>query len=60
MSPFWQNQTCDPFTDKSSACSLGNYVEYAINVSSAADIQVGLKFVQKHNIRLVIKNTGHE
>ncbi|KAI0191910.1 FAD binding domain protein [Astrocystis sublimbata] len=60
MSPFWQNETCHPFTDPASACTLGNYVDYTINVTSAADVVAGLNFAQKNNIRLVIKNTGHD
>jgi hypothetical protein len=39
---------------------LGNYVDYAINVSGADDAVAGVQFAQKNNIRLVIKNTGHE
>ncbi|RDW74452.1 FAD-binding oxidoreductase [Aspergillus mulundensis] len=58
--PFFQAQACDPFTNKSSPCELGNYYVYAINVTGAADVAVGLAFAQDHNIRLVIKNTGHE
>ncbi|RYC59797.1 hypothetical protein CHU98_g6422 [Xylaria longipes] len=60
MAPEWQNYSCDPFTSKSAPCSLGNYVDYTINVSSPADIAAGLKFSQQNNIRLVIKNTGHD
>ncbi|KAI0548720.1 FAD binding domain protein [Xylaria curta] len=60
MDPLAQNRSCDPFTPSSTACSLGNYVDYTINASSAADIAAGLEFAQKNNIRLVIKNTGHD
>ncbi|KAI0446173.1 FAD binding domain protein [Xylaria telfairii] len=60
MAPEWQNYTCDPFTPKSTPCALGNYVDYTINVSSPADIAAGLRFAQQNNIRLVIKNTGHD
>ncbi|KAI0197065.1 putative isoamyl alcohol oxidase [Xylaria flabelliformis] len=59
-SPYWQNESCSPFTDPSSSCVLGNYVSYTINVSSAADVAAGLDFAHKNNIRLVIKNTGHD
>jgi hypothetical protein len=38
----------------------GNIAEYSINVTSAKDVAAGVKFAQKKNIRLVIKNTGHE
>ena len=60
MAPYWQNQSCDPFTSSSSTCRLGNYVDYAVNVSSPSDVTAGLQFAQKHNVRVVIKNTGHE
>jgi hypothetical protein len=60
MDPYSQNQSCDPFTPRSSPCKLGNYVEYSVNVSSAADAAAGLRFAEKHNLRIVIKNTGHE
>lgn len=60
MAPVWANGSCDPFTDPSTPCLLGNYVRYAINVTDLAHIVAGIKFVKKHNIRLVIRNTGHE
>lgn len=60
MSPYWQNQSCDPFTARATPCKLGNYVSYSINVTGVDDIKAGIHFAKKHNIRLVIKNTGHE
>ncbi|PHH64520.1 hypothetical protein CDD81_4299 [Ophiocordyceps australis] len=60
MSPYWQNQSCDPFTPRSNACHVGNYVEYAVNVASANHVSKALQFAQKHNVRVVIKNTGHD
>ncbi|KAL9094789.1 MAG: hypothetical protein Q9165_003060 [Trypethelium subeluteriae] len=33
---------------------------FAINVSTPADITSGLAFAQEHNLRTVIKNTGHD
>ena len=39
---------------------LGNIASYTINVSSAADVAVGVKFAKQKNIRLVIKNSGHD
>lgn len=41
-------------------CTLGNYIDYAINVTEHADISKGVVFATKHNIRLVIRNTGHD
>jgi hypothetical protein len=60
MSPFFQNATCDPYTSRNDPCLSGNYVEYAINVTNFDDVKAGLLFAQEKNIRVVIKNTGHE
>ena len=60
MAPFYANQSCDPFTPESRPCTLGNYVDYAINVTKPSDIAKGIAFATENNIRLVIRNTGHE
>ena len=60
MAPFFSNQSCDPFSPQESPCTLGNYVNYAVNVSKPSDIVEGLAFATEHNIRLVVRNTGHE
>ncbi|PSN64856.1 FAD-binding domain-containing protein [Corynespora cassiicola Philippines] len=60
LAPYYQNQSCDPFTPQSQPCVLGNYVSYSINASSADDIAAGISFAKTNNIRLVIKNTGHD
>ncbi|KAF5026932.1 hypothetical protein F66182_962 [Fusarium sp. NRRL 66182] len=61
MSPYWLNDSCSPFVGASSAsCDLGNMAVYAINVDSASTVAAGIKFAQENNIRLSIKNTGHD
>jgi hypothetical protein len=60
MAPFFANQSCDPFTATSTPCTLGNYVDYAVNATSAADVTAAVIFAQGTNIRFVIRNTGHE
>ncbi|CBF84282.1 hypothetical protein AN2648.2 [Aspergillus nidulans FGSC A4] len=59
MQQFFTNRSCDPF-DEDSSCELGNYVSYAVDVASSADVVAAIKFAQQNNIRLVIKNTGHD
>ncbi|KAL4757739.1 putative isoamyl alcohol oxidase [Aspergillus foveolatus] len=59
MQQFFTNRSCDPF-DEESSCELGNYVSYAVDVSSSADVVAAIKFAQQNNIRFVIKNTGHD
>jgi hypothetical protein len=60
MNPYFQNQSCDPFTPANRTCELGNYVSYSINVTGPKDVVAGIQFAKTHNVRLVIKNTGHE
>lgn len=60
MSMYFENYTCDPFTPASQPCQLGNYASYVINVGGPADVQAGIAFAKLQNVRLVIKNTGHE
>ena len=60
MNPFFLNQSCDPFTPKDKSCSLGNYASYSIKVTCSSDVVAGIKFAKDKDIRLVVKNTGHE
>ncbi|KAH0412222.1 FAD/FMN-containing isoamyl alcohol oxidase MreA, partial [Aureobasidium melanogenum] len=60
MAPFFANQSCDPFQPRSAQCVIGTYVQYAINVSCASDVINALNFAIDHNIRLVVRNTGHD
>ena len=60
MQPFFANQSCDPFTPRTQPCLLGNYVAYAVNVSSADDVKAAIRFAKSNNIRTLVRNTGHE
>jgi hypothetical protein len=63
MAPFFANQSCDPFQPEARPCSLGNYVHYAVNLSTfnaASEVAAAVRFAHEHNIRFVIRNTGHE
>lgn len=60
MQAYFANQSCDPFTAQSAPCLLGNYVRYAVNATSSADVVAAINFARTNNIRLVIRNTGHE
>ncbi|KAI5309824.1 hypothetical protein KEM55_002327 [Ascosphaera atra] len=41
-------------------CQLGNDPVYSIKATNAADVANGIKFAKDNNVRLVIKNTGHD
>ncbi|KAI0179156.1 FAD binding domain-containing protein [Hypoxylon sp. FL1284] len=60
MSYQFTNDSCNPFLAPDAPCTLGYYVSYTVNATTAAHIQTALRFVQQHNIRLVIRNTGHD
>lgn len=60
MQTFFANQSCDPFTAPARPCRLGNYVSYAVNVSTSEHVVAAVNFARENNVRLVIRNTGHE
>lgn len=43
-----------------STCGQGRVANYAVHAETAEDIQEYVKFATKHNLRIVIKNTGHD
>ncbi|QBZ65924.1 hypothetical protein PoMZ_12891 [Pyricularia oryzae] len=58
MSNTWTNDSCLP--DPSLPCSGSGYPVYVVNASAVEHVQLGVKFAKKHNIRLVVKATGHD
>ncbi|OQD91127.1 hypothetical protein PENANT_c001G02085 [Penicillium antarcticum] len=60
MAPYFTNGTCDPFHPVSKPCTLGNYVSYAVNVTTSDQISKALQFAAEQNIRVVVRNTGHD
>ncbi|KAJ5463258.1 FAD-bindingtype 2 [Penicillium sp. IBT 31633x] len=57
-------KTC-PAVDLSSGqepgeCILGPAPVYTINATEPAELAAGIEFAQKNNVRLVIRNTGHD
>ncbi|KAJ6039271.1 uncharacterized protein N7446_014019 [Penicillium canescens] len=68
--PLWSNSTCTPIYPNGTSisgdpdagakgCSLGYLSPYVVNATTAQQVQAILGFAKKHNIRLNIKNTGH-
>lgn len=60
MAAFWANMSCDPFTARDAPCSVGAYVQYAVRATGPDDYRKTVAFATKNNIRLVIRNTGHD
>jgi len=62
MFPLYEGKTCLPGTDPNAlgACTQGGYSAYSVKVSNVAQIQLAVNFARLANIRLVVKNTGHD
>ncbi|KAK4158070.1 bifunctional solanapyrone synthase [Chaetomidium leptoderma] len=61
MFPLYQGRTCMPTDDPSSSnCTLGGYAAYSVAVTKVSQIQLALNFARNTNVRLVVKNTGHD
>ncbi|KAI9452284.1 FAD-binding domain-containing protein [Lactarius psammicola] len=42
------------------ACAQGDVPLYAVNATTAQHIQAGVRFAQAHDLRVVIKSSGHD
>ncbi|SMQ52371.1 unnamed protein product [Zymoseptoria tritici ST99CH_1A5] len=60
MAPYYANASCDPFLSAESPCVFGTYSRYAVAVHSPADAIRTIQFAHDRDIRLVIRNTGHD
>jgi FAD/FMN-containing dehydrogenase len=54
------NETCYVDSNRTIPCAQGNLPVYGVAVQSADDISKTIKFACSNNLRLVIKNTGHD
>ena len=50
----------DPAETLYGTCSLGRLGRYYVDVRNASHISAALQFAQVHNIRISVKNTGHD
>jgi hypothetical protein len=60
MSPFYQGATCMPIDGAPSNCTLGGYPYYVVNATNVAQVQLAVNLARTLDLRLVIKNTGHD
>ncbi|KAK4187718.1 putative FAD-linked oxidoreductase YvdP [Podospora australis] len=54
----WTNDTCLPSSLLS--CSDAGYPAYVVNASSSLHVKAAVDFARKHEIRLVVKASGHD
>jgi hypothetical protein len=41
-------------------CSIGDAPRYTVNATTPAQVVAGVNFARENNIRLVVRNTGHD
>ncbi|KAM7217021.1 FAD binding domain containing protein [Rhypophila decipiens] len=66
-SVLFQGMTCMPpnytalfLGNTVGSCTVGGFPSYSINVSSVAQVQLAVNIARELDLRLVIKNTGHD
>jgi hypothetical protein len=60
MWKYFTNSSCVPTTDASTPCTPGYYGTYVIRAKTKQHIKAGLDFARKKNLRLIVRNTGHD
>ncbi|KAI2471066.1 FAD-binding domain-containing protein [Annulohypoxylon bovei var. microspora] len=55
-----QGATCPLALDPQGNCTRGGFPEYVVNATSVKHIQAAVNFARNKNIRLIVKNTGHD
>ncbi|KAI8936516.1 hypothetical protein NX059_006921 [Plenodomus lindquistii] len=58
--PLYTNNTCTVTDDPSEPCTRGFYGHYVIMAKTKEQIKAGVDFARERNLRLVVRNTGHD
>ncbi|KAI1122431.1 hypothetical protein F5Y10DRAFT_254122 [Nemania abortiva] len=61
VSNMWEqfnNDTC--LVGPNTPCSGAGYPAYVVNATTAEDVKLSLEFARKHNVRVVVKSSGHD
>ncbi|KAM3477718.1 hypothetical protein MY5147_002568 [Beauveria neobassiana] len=62
--PLCSNNSCLPpgagGYNETAGCHLGGLPEFIVNATSAWQVATAMKWAAKHNIRIVVKGTGHD
>ncbi|KAF5004969.1 hypothetical protein FDECE_8565 [Fusarium decemcellulare] len=62
MYPLYEGNACLPQDagKEGAKCQLGGLPAYSVNVSTVSQIQLAVNFARTLNLRVVIRNTGHD
>ena len=59
QSPNWENSTCSE-NEQGVSCTQGSVPRFGVKATTIEQIQATIQFASTHNLRLVIKTTGHD
>lgn len=61
MWTYWTNETCSPLAPHPEAiCTRGFYGDWVVLAKTRQHIKATVDFVRNSNVRLVVRNTGHD
>jgi FAD/FMN-containing dehydrogenase len=60
MSQWASGNACTPTSQPGSNCTQGGWPEYVVKATTVRHVQLAVNFARNNDIRLVIKNSGHD
>ncbi|KAJ7898513.1 FAD binding domain-containing protein [Mycena olivaceomarginata] len=60
VQPWTAGEPCNITEAPIGNCSLGGFPVYIVNATTVKHVQLGVNFARNKEIRLVVKNTGHD
>ncbi|KAG9195233.1 hypothetical protein G6011_00353 [Alternaria panax] len=60
MSQWASGNSCTPTSQPNSNCTRGGWPEYVVKTTTVRHIQLAVNFARNKNIRVVVKNSGHD
>lgn len=60
--PLYEDITCQvpEYSGFNHTCTLGGMPSYVVDVANVAQVQIAVNFARNRNLRLVVKNSGHD
>ncbi|KAH7325285.1 hypothetical protein B0J17DRAFT_681764 [Rhizoctonia solani] len=58
--PIWDSLGCDIFAPRNATCDQGFVPHYSVDAQNGSHVSEAVKFADRYNLSLVVKNTGHD
>ncbi|CAE6367063.1 unnamed protein product [Rhizoctonia solani] len=60
QNPVWDSPQCNVDSPRNATCDQGFVPHYSVDAKSESHVSEAVRFADKYNLRLVVKNTGHD